>query len=394
MSKRLLIDKLIEITSGTSITILGSTTIPTLTSSSITIPSATNLNIGETNLNTTLSLKAPLASPTFTGNVVLPLTTTYNGTTLENIYNNQTPITITGCTLSDSWIVTTDNTSGSIQVFASGAYDISANSSSPVQSPIFTSANTIVTNANWPSNGWVVSAKNTFTNASVSVINAFDGENSNGTGLWSSITGEFNPTSGNKVASSTGTWIQMQYPTAQTMARFTIASNRSANGTYTVNATNDSGGCAPATWELQGSNDNSVFTTVQTYSNHTWTSGIAITYDVTTSHIAYKWWRINFTKIAPSDENAVTPRSNVGITELKFFTGAFVSRLTLSSVYAINTSQFKIVLVDSLGVPASMSTTTFLWDFNLLFTKGGKYLDSGLYRFSRSGTSGVVTKLS
>jgi hypothetical protein len=59
---------------------------PTFTGT-VVLPSTTTYS--GTNLQTTLNTKANLASPTFTGTVVLPSTTTYNGTNLQTVLNGK-----------------------------------------------------------------------------------------------------------------------------------------------------------------------------------------------------------------------------------------------------------------------------------------------------------------
>jgi hypothetical protein len=70
-------------------------------------------------------------------------------------------------------------------------------------------------------------------------------------------------------------------------------------GTYDVTASSTAGGGTPSTrapknWTMQGSNDNSTWTTVDTQTNQTsWTSALTRTYTCATQTTAYRYFRFN-----------------------------------------------------------------------------------------------------
>jgi hypothetical protein len=266
-------------------------------------------------------------------------------------------IGITGVLASDSWTVTTNNTSGNLQIYVTPAYDIA--SVYTKATPFFTSATAITTSTNWPSGtGWSVSA------------------NINPTTAWNPFknTGGEWETSASDASKVVDDYIYVEYPSANKLYSVAITS-------FLDTFFNDT--AFPNTFYIQGSYNNSLWIHVQTFSGGTWSSGNARTFLITEPHFPYKYWRVFFAT------NATAARK-INIQTIRFNT--ILSNGRLSSVYPISSSQFKIVMTDVFGVPINMTSWPVVVKYNIMITKSNSVVLSGLYEFN--GNNNTVTKLS
>ena len=262
-------------------------------------------------------------------------------------------LTITGVTASDSWTVTTDNASGDFQVHVTPAYDITTlDSVATKATPNFTSATTISTSTDWPTNsGWTVTA------------------NANNATAWYA----FDTTNGTEWLTSASSatrllddYVTVKYPTENKLKSFTLRS-LFTNNNY------------PATFKVRGSNDGTSFVDVQSYVFSSWVSDVTYTFTVTNAHAAYTHWQLY---IATLGNDAMTTQMR----EIRFNTGWSVGRIGLVSAYKTSTSQFKIVMADTNTTPVTMSTSPISWKYNIMITKNGNVVLSGLYQFNANNT--------
>jgi hypothetical protein len=300
---------------------------------------------------------------TFAGRVDLPTQTYVNNTLLGAI----TQVLITGCTPSDSWLVHTDNTSGPFQAHVTASFDpalVSSVASKP--SPVFSSNTVIVTDENWTEpNGWVVKAS-----SNNDTFRMFD----------SSPSTSWTRQGGFSTGGYGGAWVQIEYLEPVTMHSFLFDNSPGPNTQIRE-------------WTLQGSNDNAVFTDIQSYVMNDW--GDSETFQVSTAHEPYRYWRIAITRKIPISNTNTFQYDSIIISNLKFFTGWSVGRIALSSVLPVDDSSFKIVMADTDGRPVSMLDTPVSWDFNIMLTQAGKIVNSGRYSVERiESGGGVVTEVS
>ena len=167
----------------------------------------------------------------------------------------------------------------------------------------------------------------------------------------------------------------MKYPTYNTLISVDMACY------YTeANAT-------PGVFYIQGSNDGVVFTTVQTFSisGAGWTAYISRRFEITEPHIPYCNWRLYIYKNAGNDAISVK------ITTLRFNTGLPADRVRLASAYSLNKTQFKIVMTDDVETPLSMIDYGINWQYNIMITKAGNLVLSGLYQFNSNSTFTKIT---
>lgn len=375
-----------------------------LTGTTFKLPETTIVKFGANTLSTILGDKANLASPIFTGNVgigtntaraVLDIVSTsallvpagtagqqptgikgmlrYNtGTNTFEGYSGTwsslgtaavTPVGITNVVATnDSWVVTTDNSSGvfGVQVTLADApvvYTATAN-------PFFTNTSIITANANWPStigdNSWSATALSTRSGGN-DPWRAFSGIASS-SGNWESGD-NFSKTSG--VGSS---WIQLKYPARYILASFSIGWS---NGQHLGK---------PLNWTIQGSNDSTTFKDIQSY-----TAGPG-SYDVTNTHIPYMYWRVLITLIDPTDG------TNPGVQNVNCSVGfnTIASNVKVGSAFKSSTNQFTIDMVDYAGYPVNIASGASQ-KFNILLTKDGQIVNEGLYTFTAPNTYSKAT---
>ncbi|KAJ1620719.1 hypothetical protein T492DRAFT_847605 [Pavlovales sp. CCMP2436] len=118
----------------------------------------------------------------------------------------------------------------------------------------------------------------------------------------------------------------------------------------------------PAEWTLSGSNDGSQFQNVQSFAGPGWTLLSEIK---------------SFALQPGSNESAM-------VVDLKLHTGWSVGRISLMSARPL-------IMGDTSGSPVSMLDTPVAWEYNIILSRGGQVVNTGLYRFAPPG---VVTKLS
>ncbi|KAJ1637168.1 hypothetical protein T492DRAFT_834685 [Pavlovales sp. CCMP2436] len=260
---------------------------------------------------------------------------TVNGTTMNLInsieriedllYTLQEKINIVSCTAtSDSWLITTDNPSGDVQINVVPAYSTDDIEVFVKNSPAFVNNINISTSIDWNnSDGWRVVSSSTFqNNASYAANAAFD---KNSSTYWGSAEGTFT-TAG--VGSQT---LTIEYPQA-----LKISSLRFEGSTRYPGVT------APTEWTLSGSND-TTFTDIQSYEKTNWSSNIAAAFDVTTDHIAYRFYKVTFTKVTAGSSSTY-----VSVPDITFITVHPIGAHLLS-VYPVSTNTFKIIMGNAEG---------------------------------------------
>jgi hypothetical protein len=320
-------------------------------------------------LTTTLNSKANSESPTFTGTVSLPSSTNVKigNSTLDSFIQSVTgtsSINITGVQLSDSFIVQTNNTSGNIQAHVSLANDINELASQIQKTTPWFSNNTTVraNGVGWDTNGWIISARLNNSTA----YNAM-----NGTARWqsSAAAGSANG------ATDVNEWIQVKFPTPVKISSYQWTNAGGASLGF------------PGTWTLQYSDDGTNnFTIAGSYSKSGWIeTGVTETYYVAPNHPPALYWRLRITK---------TRQWECHISGLVFTTAGYFGAPKSWSAIPLSISNFKIVLVDANNEPITMNTTEAIWKFNIMITKAGQIVCSGLYQITRSGSNGVLVKLS
>jgi hypothetical protein len=285
----------------------------------------------------------------------------YSGSWVSLGSSGANTINITAVTAtSDGWTVTTDNgaTSDDFQVHVTPVYNSTVVTKA---TPNFTSLSTITTNTDWPSGtGWSVSANVD----NVDSWKAFDSANNDG---WS--------TSLASASDILDDYITVEYPTSNTLISVDMACY------YTeANAT-------PGIFYIQGSNDGVIFTTVQTFSisGSGWTAYISRRFEITEPHHPYSHWRLYIYKNAGNDNISVK------ITTLRFNTGFQTGQVRLASAYSLNKTQFKIVMTDDVETPLSMISHNISWNYNIMITKSGNLVLSGLYQFNSNSTFSKIT---
>lgn len=144
----------------------------------------------------------------------------------------------------------------------------------PIASPVFTSQSNITTSTNWPTNvGWYALASSN--NGAYVEWKAFSG------GGWYSVNA-YDAVTGLVSSGSVAQWVQMQFPRAYKLMTYTIVIQGGDSGHH------------PTSWDVQGSNDNMSFTTVQSDTQTTYTTK---TFTVTAPHMPYRYWRFRFNSI-------------------------------------------------------------------------------------------------
>ncbi|KAJ1616111.1 hypothetical protein T492DRAFT_851062, partial [Pavlovales sp. CCMP2436] len=260
---------------------------------------------------------------------------TVNGTTMnlvnsierieDLLYTFQEKINIVSCTAtSDSWLITTDNPSGDAQINVVPAYSTEDIEVFVKNSPAFVNNINISTSVDWNnSDGWRVVSSSTYQNNAAYAANAaFDKSSST---YWGSAEGTF--TSAGVGSQS----LTLEYPQA-----LKISSLRFEGSTRYPGVT------APTEWTLSGSND-TTFTDIQSFVKTNWSSNIAAAFDVTTDHIAYRFYKVTFTKVT-----AGSGSTYVSVPDITFITVHPIGAHLLS-VYPVSTNTFKIIMGNAEG---------------------------------------------
>jgi len=158
-------------------------------------------------------------------------------------------------------------------------------------------------------------------------------------------------------------WIRMEYPTAVKMDRYSFEYQE---------------GGAPGTWKLQGSNNDTDFTDVDSRSfTGTYTVNTVYTYQVNTTHIPYKYWRFNVSRLHGISGLYQT----VNIKRLKFYSMGDIN-LSVSTPSATDIN----LAVSEDGVLRNTVGSVFNWLFNLMIKRNGVILASGLYQLTQPNT--------
>ncbi|KAJ1640836.1 hypothetical protein T492DRAFT_831833 [Pavlovales sp. CCMP2436] len=266
---------------------------------------------------------------------------------IENsLYTLQEKINIVSCTAtSDSWLITTDNPSGDVQINVVPAYSTEDIEVFIKNSPLFVNNINITTSNDWNnSNGWRVISSSTFQNNAAYAANAaFDKSSIT---YWGSAEGTFT-TAG--VGSQS---LTIEYPQA-----LKISSLRFEGSTRYPGVT------APTEWTLSGSND-TTFTDIQSYEKTNWASNIAAAFAVTADHIAYRFYKVTFTKVT-----AGSGSTYVSVPDITFITVHPIGAHLLS-VYPVSTNTFKIIMGNAEGRIINMVTSAMAsWKFFITILK-------------------------
>lgn len=171
-----------------------------------------------------------------------------------------------------------------------------AGSAVPKQSPQFTSPSSI-TSTVWPATPWSITSQSQV-GGGYENWRAFDRVTSNRWAASRNLYGT-NGTTGTKA------WLTIMYPTPQTIRSYSILCT--GNGTDFIN---------PTSWDLRGSNDNSLFTVLHSVTAYTsWSTTSEPTYTVSTMS-AYRCFSLLIHETASSASSV----RYLCINEIKLFT--------------------------------------------------------------------------
>ncbi|KAJ1636707.1 hypothetical protein T492DRAFT_835121 [Pavlovales sp. CCMP2436] len=290
---------------------------------------------------------------------------TVNGTTMnlvnsierieDLLYTLQEKINIVSCTAtSDSWLITTDNPNGDVQINVVPAYSTADIEVFIKNSPSFVNNINISTSVDWNnSDGWRVISSSTFQNNAAYAANAaFDKSSST---YWGSAEGTF-----------TSAGVGSQSLTIEYPQPLKISSLRFEGSTRYPGVT------APTEWTLSGSND-TTFTDIQSYVKTNWSSNIAAAFDVTADHIAYRFYKVTFTKVT-----AGSGSTYVSVPDITFITVHPIGAHLLS-VEPVSTNTFKIIMGNAEGRIINMVTSAMAsWKFFITIFKGGRIVNSAM----------------
>lgn len=284
-------------------------------------------------------------------------------------YHNS--VNIISGSLSDSFILNTDNVSGELEIHCTPAYNVTSILSQIQRTTpwINTDNTTPQYDTVWPDSVWLTSA---VTNTTLS-HRAIFGTNT----YWQHTTQTYNN------AVPAGVYWQIQFPVAVLISSLQITGAADAQGN-------------PIGFWLKSSTTGTSFTNVQFFGTTNnvaswWPQGEVREFYVTASHVAARFWRIEVTNIGYTDGSS---RSGPCLRNVQFTTTGIFGTPTFLSALPIDYNSFKIVLVDGNIQPISMTTTTVAWKFTIMITKGGKLVSSGLYQLSNDRSSLVITKIS
>src|SRR6056300_976301 len=190
-------------------------------------------------------------------------------------------------------------------VFALSSNIVGAVSTGVIANPVFTSTTAITTNTNWTSgSGWEVTADSTNNSTDRPGWKAFDNtwETSNEQNIWHSA----------ETATSTSSpkWLKIKYPSAYKAIQYSIQIRDLSYPRY------------PKTWKLQGSNNDSDWTDLDTQTNKTdWAGNNTVMFTFSNS-TAYQYYRVYITATDTSDSDG-----GCCIRELKVYTLATGSQV-------------------------------------------------------------------
>ncbi|KAJ1619793.1 hypothetical protein T492DRAFT_848301 [Pavlovales sp. CCMP2436] len=174
---------------------------------------------------------------------------------LENkVFLTDEYVNLVSCTATaDSWLVTTDNASGTVQAIVTPAYNPATVRGLTKESPAFIDTNTITTSASWTNaTAFAVVASSAYqSNSAYAADKALD--KSTGT-YWGTSENAYN-SSGNGLH-----FLTISYPSAVELTGFRISP-----GTFY-----SAGTSAPLQWMISGSNTGSSFAVVESFNAGTW----------------------------------------------------------------------------------------------------------------------------
>lgn len=353
---------------------------PTFTGT-VNCPSAAFVQFANVSLSTILGTKADLsyvdaadsalttskASVSYVDTAIgLCSTKSYVDSAIAQKFNNgyANSVNITACTLSDSFIVDTDNVSGEIEVQCTPAYNVEEITNELTKTtPWFSNATTPNANGVWPTTPWTITSRLN-NNAAFNAIN--------GTSVWTSSAAQ------SETTANVNEWWRIQFPAAVKIASYSWTNGGGRSLGF------------PGVWTLQYSNDGISFTIAGSYTAGTFQeTGEKSTYAVDNYHPAATHWRLVITQIRSSGWVCT-------LSGIVFNTIGIFGAPTFLSARSTDFNTFKIIIVDLSGASVSMLNTTATWKFNVMITKGGKVVCAGNYQFSRNATTGfgVVTKIS
>jgi hypothetical protein len=293
----------------------------------------------------------------------------YSGSSWTSFGSSTNTVNITSVSAtSDGWTVTTDNgaTADDFQVHVTLVDETI--SSYTKGTPNFTSAGSITTSTDkWPDGaGWSVSAN-------VDNNNAWKAFNStSATDGWT--------TDESGVGDIYDDYITVEYPT-QNILRSVVITCREFN---TI-------GSDPKTIYINGSNDGVNFTGVQSFiaaklTPAQLTNPISRTFTITNPHIPYSHWQIYLYDSHGKQDGRVK------LSVISFNTGLSTGQIILKSAYSLNKTEFKIVMTDDLETPLSMiNPPSIFLKYNIIITKAGNIVSSGLYQFNSNNTFSKLT---
>ncbi|KAJ1640658.1 hypothetical protein T492DRAFT_831929 [Pavlovales sp. CCMP2436] len=280
----------------------------------------------------------------------------------DTLYKVQENINIVSCTAtSDSWLLTTDNPGGNVQLNVIPAYSTEDVEVFTSDSPSFINNINITTSQDWNnSEGWRILSSSTFQNNAAYAANA--GFDKKADTYWGSSDGTF--TSAGVGSQS----LTIEYPRS-----YKLSSLRFEGSTRYPGVT------APTAWTLAGSND-TTFTDIQSYEKTNWVANQSLAFDVTAEHVAYRYYRVTFTRVT-----AGSGSTYVSVPDLTFITVQPIGAHVLS-VQPVSTNSFKIIVGSADGRIMSMINSPMTaWRFFITIIKGGRIVNSGLYTLSSTG---------
>ncbi|KAJ1622448.1 hypothetical protein T492DRAFT_846301 [Pavlovales sp. CCMP2436] len=121
----------------------------------------------------------------------------------------------------------------------------------------------------------------------------------------------------------------------------------------------------PTQWTISASNDTD-FNTIQTFEKTNW--------------VANQAELLTVSRVSSDGTNA----TYVTIPDVTFIT-VFPIGAHLLSAQPVSSTSFEIVMGSANGRPMSMIGSPMAWDFNIMLTKNGRIVNTGLYRFSSTG---------
>jgi hypothetical protein len=149
--------------------------------------------------------------------------------------------------------------------------------------------------------------------------------------------------------------IQMEFPESRAMIYYTLRDSEFRS--------------APATWDLQGSNDDIEFVIIQSYVKTSWTFNVEHVFTVDTAHIPYKYWRLLIKTRIPHHQNTYA-----SLDEVVFYTNSQYE-LGFTSVASDFKSLYGWDTNEGWKVNASSNSLAFL-GFDKTQWEGGNYWKS------------------